>query len=613
MKILTIDFETYYDKEFSLSKMTTEEYIRDVRFQVIGVGVKENDSEAVWFSGTHDEIKAHLLQYDWGNAIAVAHNAMFDAAILSWIFGISPKLWVDTLALARAIDGLEVGGSLKAAAERHGVGVKGDEVVHALGKQREDFYDYELARYGEYCKTDCDITYALALIYLKDLWLKPSEMYVIDITTRMFSEPVLQLDLPLLEQHLEEVKEHKAELLAACVTGTDTLNSNPKFAELLRSLGVEPPMKISLTTGKQTYAFAKTDEGLQGLLEHPDMRVQAVAAARLGTKSTLEETRTERMISIAKRGTLPVPLRYFAAHTGRWGGTDKLNLQNLPKKSAIKQAMVAPDGYVIIDADSSQIEARVLAWLAGETQLVQEFASGEDVYRSMAATIYLKREADVTPEERFMGKVVILGCGYGMGAEKFQAFLASGNPPRKVELADCKYIIHAYRQRFSQIINLWRQGNDCLAELVTYKRKARFGVQDEAVYLFQHGFMLPNTFSIRYPELQSSHGAKGAEFSYKTRTGRTRIYGGKVVENVVQALARCVIAEQMVSIAERYRPILTVHDAVAIAVPEAEAAAAIKYVNTCMKKAPAWADGLPLNCEIGVGKSYRDCEKKVKY
>jgi DNA polymerase len=593
--------------------MTTEEYIRDSRFETIGVGVKENDSEAVWFSGTREETKTFLNTYDWHNAIAVAHNALFDAAILTWIFSISPKLWVDTLALARAIDGVEVGGSLKACAERHGLGVKGTEVVNALALRRQDFGSEQLARYGEYCKNDCDLTYALALLYLKDLWLKPSEIYAIDITTRMFSEPVLELDLALLEQHLEEVKDHKAELLAACNADSETLNSNPKFADLLRSLGVSPPMKISPTTGKETYAFAKTDEGLKNLLEVEDLRVQAVVAARLGAKSTLEETRTERMISIAKRGTLPVPLRFYAAHTGRWGGTDKLNLQNLPKKSVIKQAMVAPDGYVIIDADSSQIEARVLAWLAGQTDLVQAFANGSDVYRSMAASIYRKAESDITPEERFMGKVVILGCGYGMGAGKFQAFLASGNPPRHVEQEECHQMIKTYRQRFHEIVNLWQQGNDCLKELLTYKRKARFGVQDQAVYMFQHGFMLPNSFSIRYPELQNHMVDNRLEFAYKTRTGRTRIYGGKVVENVVQALARCVIAEQMVSIAERYRPILTVHDAIAIVVPEAEAAAAIKYVNVCMKKAPAWADGLPLNCEIGVGKSYRDCEKKVKY
>ena len=166
MKIITIDFETYYDRDFSLTKLTTEEYIRDERFQVIGVGVKQNDEKAVWFSGTREETKTFLNTYDWSDTIAIAHNAMFDAAILSWIFDIRPHMWIDTLSLARAIDGLEVGGSLKAAAERHKLGVKGEEVIHALGKRRLDFSEEELARYGEYCKNDCDLTWDLFNVYV---------------------------------------------------------------------------------------------------------------------------------------------------------------------------------------------------------------------------------------------------------------------------------------------------------------------------------------------------------------------------------------------------------------------------------------------------------------
>lgn len=166
MKILTIDFETYYDKDFSLSKITTEEYIRDSRFEVVGVGVKVNNERAVFFSGTHEDTRDFLLSYDWSDAVAVAHNAMFDAAILSWIFGIQPHMWCDTLSLARALDGLHVSSSLKACAERHNLGVKGDEVVNALGKRRGDFSAEELARYGEYCKNDCDLTWDLLNVYI---------------------------------------------------------------------------------------------------------------------------------------------------------------------------------------------------------------------------------------------------------------------------------------------------------------------------------------------------------------------------------------------------------------------------------------------------------------
>jgi hypothetical protein len=318
MNIITIDFETYYDRQYSLSKLTTEEYVRSDDFEVIGVGVKINDLPTVWFSGTMHDIHDFLLECPWEDSIAVAHNAMFDAAILYWHFGIKPVAWFDTLAAARAIDGIEVSGSLKACAERYGIGEKGTEVVAALGKRRVHFTKDELAQYGEYCKNDCDLTFILFLIYGEKV--SEVEIKLIDLTVRMFSEPVLELDLPALENHLQSVRDRKEELMLACEAEPEVLQSNPKFAELLRSLGVDPPMKTSPATGKQTYAFAKNDEEFKALLDHEDERVQAVVAARLGTKSTLEETRTERFIEIAKRGSLPVPLRYYAAHTGRWGG-----------------------------------------------------------------------------------------------------------------------------------------------------------------------------------------------------------------------------------------------------------------------------------------------------
>jgi len=209
------------------------------------------------------------------------------------------------------------------------------------------------------------------------------ELQLIDRTLRMFIEPTLDLDLFLLEQHLEEVRERKDKLLRdANITDKKDLMSNNRFAELLTSLGVEPPKKISPTTGKETFAFAKSDEEFKALLEHDDDKVQSLVSARLGTKSTLEETRTERFISIGKRGLLPVPIRYYAAHTGRWGGQDKINLQNLPSRGQnakkLKSSIIAPEGHTLIDADSAQIEARVLAWLAGQNDLVSQFANGED-------------------------------------------------------------------------------------------------------------------------------------------------------------------------------------------------------------------------------------------
>lgn len=601
MKLITIDFETYYDREFSLSKLTTEEYVRDERFQVIGVGVKQGSDEAVWFSGTHDEIREFLSGFGWADSVAVAHNAMFDAAILSWIFGIFPKMWVDTLSLARAIDGLEVGGSLKAAAERYGLGVKGTEVVNAMALRRQDFEPEQLARYGEYCCNDCDLTYDLFTVYYPKV--SQTELKVISLTVKMFSEPVLRLAKKRLRQHLEEVKARKYELLQVCKSEPEILQSNPKFADLLRSLGVEPPTKTSLTTGKETYAFAKSDEGLKDLAEHPNPMVQAVVAARLGTKSTLEESRTERFLGIASRGYLPVPLKYYAAHTGRWGGSDNLNLQNLPSRgdSTLKECILPPKGYVIIDCDSSQIEARVLAWVAGQDDLVQAFANREDVYKIMASKIYRKPVDEISKDQRFMGKTVVLGCGYGLGAEKFQSSLKTAGVD--LELPECKQIIKTYRDSYEYIPELWKDGQRCL-EAMLQKKTSLFGARPDAVLLKKKGFYLPSGYYLGYTDLEKD---SEGQFSYKTRKGRTKIYGGKVVENVIQAIARCVIAEQMTWIAKKYRVVLTVHDAIAIIAPLAEAERAQQYVEKCMSTAPVWAEGLPLACESGIGSNYGEC------
>ena len=601
MRILTLDFETYYDREYSLSKITMEDYIRNDLFETIGVVVKENDGEAIWFTGSHEGIKNFLLGYDWTDAVLVAHNASFDASILNWRFGIVPYGIWDTLGMARAIDGVEVGNSLSKLAERYSLGIKGKEVLDAIGKRKVDFSPADIHQYGEYCKNDVELTYKLLLELMPKV--SPIELKIIDLTVRMFSEPVLELDMLALEQHLSEVKERKAQLLEAANANKEILMSNPKFAELLISLGVAPPTKLSPATGAETWAFAKSDEGFKELLEHPDERVQALVAARLGTKSTLEETRTERFINIAKRGTLPVPLRYYAAHTGRWGGDDKLNLQNLPSRgtNALKNAILAPPGFVIIDADSSQIEARVLAWLSGQDDLVDAFAKGEDVYTIMASSIYNKPIEEITKLERFVGKTTILGSGYGMGAEKFQMqLLGTGTD---MQLAECKRIIDVYRKTYPMIPQLWKQAGRCLDAMMRGNTNA-IGVRSEAVSIdADKGFLLPNGYFLRYNGLQKS----GTEYVYKARSGYTRIYGGKVVENLCQAVARCVIGEQMVRMSQKYRVVLTVHDAVACIVPEAEAIEAQQYIEKCMRWTPKWATGLPLNCESGIGKSYGEC------
>ena len=608
MKIISLDFETYYDKEFSLSKLTTEEYIRHDNFEVIGVGVQIDGEKAQWFSGTHDKIKAYLDSFNLQDHLVLAHNAMFDAAILTWRFGIKPRGWLDTLSMARALHTIEVGGSLAALAQYYSLGEKGTEVNLALGKRRTDFTAADLAAYGEYCKNDCTLT--LELFRVLSQGFAQSELRLIDLTIRMFSEPVLELDVNILLDHIHKVQVNKQKLLdAVTMVDKEQLMSNDKFAATLRALEIEPPMKISAVTGKDAYAFAKSDEGFKELLEHEDVRVQVLAAARLGVKSTLEETRTQRFIEIAGRGHMPVPLRYYAAHTGRWGGDDKVNLQNLPRSSRIKNAIVAPHNHMMIDSDSSQIEARTLAWLAEQDDLVEAFDNGDDVYKIMASAIYNKDIADITKDERFVGKTTILGAGYGMGAAKFQTQLKTFKVDMPLE--ETQRIIDVYRKTYPQIAMFWKLAGKAL-EHIQFNQQSTLGRDGVLVVEGTKGIKLPNGMYVRYPNLRKLQKDDGsAELVYDTKRGKAiipnRIYGGKVTENVCQALARIVIGEQMLMIAKKYKVVMTVHDAVACVVPFDQVDTAMEYVQLCMRIRPSWALELPLNCEAGFGKSYGEC------
>jgi DNA polymerase len=258
---------------------------------------------------------------------------------------------------------------------------------------------------------------------------------------------------------------------------------------------------------------------------------------------------------------------------------------------------------VIIDCDSAQIEARVLAWLAGQEDLVQNFREGKDVYKIMASAIYAKTEDEITKEERFVGKTTILGSGYGMGPQKFQTQLKTFGT--EISEGESGHIISVYRRTYSMIPKLWEQGNQAI-EAMTNNQSITFG-NGSVVVAGNKGILLPNGMYQRYPNLRQVDMDKKYQYVYDAKRGMNKIYGGKLVENICQGLARCIIGEQMVKISQKYKVVLTVHDAVACIAKEEEAEEAMAYVMECMKWVPDWAQGLPLNCEAGYGKSYGDC------
>lgn len=621
MSLITLDFETYYTDKVGFKTLTTEEYLRHPEFEVIGVGVKIDDGAPVWV--THG-VKEYLQSLDWTDSAVLCHNTLFDGAILNWHYGINPAFLLDTLSMARALHGVDAGGSLKALAERYKIGEKGEEVIAAKGKRLSDFTPAELARYGEYCKNDVELTHKLFHIMAPDF--PGDEIKLIDMTLRMFIDPVLEVDNALLVDRLEELKREKNDLLAelkdslACEDEEGVrkkLSSNKQFAALLESKGVAVPLKTSPTTGKDTFALAKNDEGFIELSEHEDPFIQQLCAVRLGTKSTIEESRLGRFIEVGKRnrGKLPIPLKYYGAHTGRWSGTDKVNFQNLPsrdkKKKALKNAVLPPDGHIIINCDSSQIEARVLAWLAGQDDVVGQFARGDDVYSIFASKIYNREISKKDPVERFVGKTCILGLGYGTGWRKLQHTLKTQPPGATLSDDECQQIVKLYRDTNDKIISLWHECDDALNSMWEKgdKLNSFYLGQHEVLIVKPDGIELPNGLMIRYPQLRYDTDGDKSQFTYKSRKGTISLWGGTVVENVVQALARIVVGEQMLAINERYRVVLTVHDAAVIVVPEdeTERTSALKFIEEKMSTPPVWAPDLPVACEAKWGHSYGEC------
>lgn len=626
---LVLDLETFYDRDFSLSKITTEAYVRDPRFETIGVAIKIGDAPTEWYP--QPDVAAALTSIDWSDKMVVCQNTAFDGAILKWHYDVSPLAWADILGMSRALYPHDKSHSLSSQATRLGVGVKGNEVLNALGKHYVDFTPDELARYAAYCVNDVELTHTLFHRYLS-MGFPKQELRLIDATLRMFLEPRLVLDKDLLVSHLAAVKDYKQQLLedvrdtligdysdpeavqALFSSGLEGLKkllmSNDKFAKQLERLDVVPPMKVSPATGKPAYAFAKTDEQFKELAEHPDVRVQALVAARLGNKTTLEETRTERFIGMAERGLFPVPLRYYGAHSGRWSGQDSVNLQNLPSRGpyakALKRAIKAPPGHVVIDCDSAQIEARCLAWLAGQHDLVQAFRDKQDVYKIMASHIYGVAADQIDKTQRQVGKVVVLGAGYGVGHVKLKAFLKSMAGVEVTE-AEAKRIINSYRNTYSCIPYLWDKANQAIQAL----HNGQSMVVDVPGLVRVEpgkGLTLPSGLHIQYPGLRREYNDdKKPEWRYTTKGMPTRVYPGLCVENFTQAIARCVVAEQLLRIRKRYPVVLTVHDSVACIAPQDEAETAMAYVVECMSWNPKWSTGLPLACEVGFGDSYGDC------
>lgn len=631
-QIVTIDFETYYDKDYTLSgKINISEYIRDDRFHAHGVGIKIGNGKTLWYTGKN--IPLALREIDWSKCAMLAHNTAFDGFICSHVYDIRPAVYLDTLSMARAAHGHHMRHDLDTIAKAHGLAgkVKRDALADTKGKQQ--LTDKEERALGAYCVDDVDDTY-------KIFWklfdhIPDKELQLIDITQKMFSDPVLRIDIPRVQKELEKEVGGKAAALLRSGASVEDLMSNEKFAELLRRVGANPPMKISPSTGKLTYAFAKSDLEFQKLLlQNSNKQVVALAEARLKIKSTIGETRAARFLEAGKNGMcLPILLNYSGAHTHRWSGGNKMNLQNLKRGGELRRSILAPKGHVIVVADSSQIEARVLAWLAGQTDVVDAFKNKRDLYSEFATLVfgypvdrkkaatnehgqYVNKDGHVVKEKKdahfpqemegFVGKVCVLGLGYGMGWKKFQHTLESGAMGMAVKLSEhqCRVAVNLYRSRNYKIRQLWKTMDGIIASMLTGTH-GNFGP-----LTYGKGYIqLPSGLFLQYYGL---HGEAEAcyddlvvnEATYLTRQGRSKIYGGLLTENVVQALARCIIADQMLEISKKYRICTMAHDEIVVVAPKKDADRCLQDMLRIMSTPPEWAHGLPLAAEGGWDVNY---------
>lgn len=685
---LWIDFETFYDADYTLKKLSTSDYIRDPRFEMIGVAVNDGD-DTVWMM--EEEFRAWAKTVQWDRTAVGCHHAHFDGLILSHHFDVHPAVFFCTMSMARTF-GIDGGVSLQSLAEHFQVGHKGNEVLAAKGKHRADFSPAELRQYGLYCINDVELTKPIFYKML-DRGFPDAELWLVASTVKMFTDPKFVVDEEQLGEYLIWERQRKADLLERISTVLNVkfdrkaIGSNAVLAQAFVSLGISPPMKVSPSTGKPIYAFAKNDPGMQELLEHERDEVRWLAEARIGVKSTINETRAERFLSMGKGGRpMPCYLNYWKAHTGRWAGGDRRNFQNLgrvddrkPMSGKLKKSLLAPDGDVVVAADSGSIEARVNAWMAGHTALVEALRKNEDIYSSFASEVYgrrvdRKRKPDhpqFNPEDESaggLGKVSQLALGYQMGWPKFATTLLAGpmgaapilltgndavtmdvdlekfvNDDWKmnrmnrivsrlnkdaltIHCAVADKIVRTYRQVNKPIVELWGLMGEVIETMCSEdcENGASFAFgPDNLLLVVRHGIVLPNGLMLRYPGLRQSEDTEDEDgeiikggFSYLGQYGKRRqhIYGGLLTENVIQALARIIIGEQMLSVKAKYNydTKLTTHDEIAVIVPEVEGPLASWRLVEEMKIPPSWARGLPLTAEGGFARSLGMIKKTFK-
>ena len=619
---LIADIESHFSVECNIRKLGELGYVRHPDFQIFGASMKVDDNPTEWVLGR--DLPKYLEQFNPDDVRMISHNMLFDGLAFYEKLQFMPGGWVDTLGLCRALlpRGLDLSLDSVSRLLKISDGKReGGAALSAL-KGEHDPTPEQLARLGTYAIGDADDCRG---IYDR-LWplLPEAERAFHQLSLRMALIGLFERSdeaMAALRDAKAEILEDRSTKLEAAGEHESRLTSRDVFAQLLRDRGVEPPTKISPRTGEETWAFSKQDPAYIALQADP--RVAALINARMAVSSNNALSRIDRIETIlnAPPHTLPVMVKYNGAHTGRLSGTSKINSQNLNARgvgSGLRRALRVRDDYVVLVADQSAVELRLNMWFCLQLDVLEVIRQGGDVYVEEASAQFKKPAADVEKGERQYGKVIRLGCQYGMGAPRFRIYVATGplgSAPRYISLSESYDVINDYRARHHMVVSEWGWLTDNGLEAM-----ATGTVIDRRCVQFQADRIeLPSGLALTYPNVRPTE--NGWAFGYDSTT---YTWGGTMLENICQALAGVLIKEQMVEIdkrldghgfTQRYtrrEPTLPgtggvvhqVHDEILTVCRLRDVDDVIKVTEDVMTTSPTWAPDLPLEIEHGYAQEY---------
>lgn len=660
--VIVLDFETYFDPDYSLKKISTIEYIMDGRFEVLGLSTfdthvdspfRDYEQNTIWWNGEEDvELYLRNLQGAYGielkNCTVVMHNATFDASILAYRYEIWPKYVIDTIGLARHWHSRHKHG-LGVLAERYGLPAKGDimeftgwtnrhRVKPPKGRKKkvpdlpviQPLIGNKSSMMAEYANNDVMRTWELFTILMPKLSWPEVELPLMQNTLDLFIRPTLEIDYAKATELMAEMNGEMSKAIGQCNVAHKEI-SGDSFEALLEQALVradDDPIRYRKPAKNKKgwkYAVAKDDEARGLLANHEDQAVRDLMAAKEAISSwPLHIKRIARIVAQTKAagGKLPVPLRYCGCHTRRFSGTEKINLQNLgsrghPLVNSIRNLLIAPGGMTLVVVDQSQIEGRGVGWIAEDQELLDEFESGAPIYCNFASKVLGRKirkpdpngvipeiEAYMTWARNSVGKTGVLGCGYGMGWKKAMA-LANG----EIDATLAKKIVDTYREERVKIVQFWKNVESAFFYTTRTKRSGslphlRFDSRSDCDVVIT----LPNSGELKYHDVRIDMGKYGptlAVFHHVKKTWK-HIWGGAITENIVQAISRDALVEALLKLEAEYMPtVLSIHDELVIMAHEEHAEVVLKRAIEVLSERPTWAPDWPLAAEGIITKFYK--------